>query len=946
MSDPNSELPFLEPLSLSYQDPGSVPRPPGIFIALGVVSLIAPWLSWLANATGIFIVIGLYVATLAGPSSAGRPVFAQPPSPLVPYHGDYAPAGGMNRSQRAVVIRLLQADGKRSPDRVAMWDRILAEAGMTAFGSEPSALTTLGQTTPPNGPPVDVLTLPAGVITVANDRASFRPVNGSPTIEVLGNLVRTSAGTAFNATCVDQTMDQIHASVPGLNALQARVLADRLRGLSVPAGSLPWITPAATPGRVSQVPSVSPLPDGAGTVTMQTSTAPYLQYLLPTGAVTSVQPVIPPPPTASRRPRVEIDSSLIFGSLAEYIVSAGASVLLLIAGIFALKQNGFSLRLYGFYVLLKVPLVLINLTLGVATATQLSNASFVTVIVQALGTCVQAAMPLAVLLVAGSFEVRRYFESRGRVGTLFFSGQKQLAACLSPDRWSRPVAVIAGVWGLLLIVGCVFDPRWTSPAWCVGIASGLLVTVYATITLLRRRQAVAALLILLSLALLCRSSAATPPANPTAEQLLDAAKAAPVAKRQDAFFALIDRSDALVPLMKFVTDEPDPDLQNAALYPLLTNLPNVGDAMPPAAVESANALVPVLIKMVGQSEPPQYSIQMLTRIASNEQLLPTLRQWLASNARVSGESVDSHHRRLAMELLHDLKPRSAEVLQLMADQVDEPDFREQVLNSLNTAGADGEPLLVKILREDHSARVRSAAVSALASPDRPGHRRPLSADAIIALQKVAAADADQSVRKAADLALSTTAGSDAGPGGADVAALVQGLRNPTRRPELTELLLQTDPRKTVPALTALLTDADAGVRNAAERAMVCQDYDRYQCPFPAALIDAELNEPDSQLRQDALTLIRSTPSAATWTGAVTRQKLEELLYHEPVPPVSTPYADVDPTTGQPASGSTVGSLLPKIFSGIEAMIRLSVWPLIGLLCLGSLASRSATRDPV
>jgi HEAT repeat protein len=407
------------------------------------------------------------------------------------------------------------------------------------------------------------------------------------------------------------------------------------------------------------------------------------------------------------------------------------------------------------------------------------------------------------------------------------------------------------------------------------------------------------------------------------------------AQRRLAINELNGRRDAFVPLLKVIATEQDPKIRDAALFPCCCGAPSVGQPVPPEAQDAVNAAIPVLVQMAEQTQIPDMTLQLLQRIATPQQLLPTLRKWLAPGRNQRAMNSGGHDQyMIAMEILTSM-PIDAppEAVQLVADQVDGPYMSEQTLKFLAQRMPSTEPLLLKMMQND--PQVGGSAITALSG----GRNRVLkfSPAARAVLEQMLNFPQQGTVEIAMQALLDVRRGAspDAMP------RMVARLNEPKLRPTIAKVITNNDPRRTESILLSMLHAPDLELRRTVVDLLCRQDYDRYRLTPPVQVFDA-INDPDDKIRNRVSTFVSYCGHLNAVVGPVTNLKAFRLRTRHPanepaaVPPYATPAATA---AAAGASSWNLPPLLPPILFALSLLI----WPLLVLIALGTLAERLMTK---
>jgi hypothetical protein len=174
---------------LGYSTGRDVAALPGALIAIGVISILWGLFQAAGGAVATAVVMPAYRQSVPPPPPAPRPL---PPVRVTPHPGDYVRDTGLKAADRAAVVEGLRQKTRLSPDRLALVERFLADAGREIFpSSEPltaqsvasAVLSTGKNSTGPDGSgdlATDFFTTAFGRVEVDNVAISFTPKSGGP----------------------------------------------------------------------------------------------------------------------------------------------------------------------------------------------------------------------------------------------------------------------------------------------------------------------------------------------------------------------------------------------------------------------------------------------------------------------------------------------------------------------------------------------------------------------------------------------------------------------------------------------------------------------------------------------------------------------------------------------------------------------------------------------
>jgi hypothetical protein len=433
------------PKSIPYAQrayPVTTESRPGGLTALGVISIVVGAITLLVNG-GMVLVLGygyLMVsdrqtrsAAVTYPSVPQTPAAIVPaPANLIAYTGDCVAADGLPRPARRAVIDAVRAKwGKTlSPDRAAMLDRLLAETGTPAFGSDGSLIPEIhlepGGTV--DGSPAVRLTTPRGLVEVDDNTAAFTPAGANkPSLRIIRNIVVTPESRRYSALAIGDALEMARGGAGGnLNAVQGAVALDELRSASVRE----W-----PEGRFEPIPIGEVYSGRNGTVGL--TAGDRSMWIFADGRTVDrrANPREPDPVTGApiatpvsvitrpvATPAVDMASMALVGTI-EAVIGLALAVLILVGGIRLLNNSPSALSQHALYAVLKVALLVATVIVWYAGISRLlgpfgrgigkSTYQIERQVGIVLGMVAQVAYPIAIFCVLGNRGIRRYARERG-----------------------------------------------------------------------------------------------------------------------------------------------------------------------------------------------------------------------------------------------------------------------------------------------------------------------------------------------------------------------------------------------------------------------------------------------------------------------------------------------------------------------------------------------------
>ena len=410
-------------------------RRPGVLSAIGVISIVVASLSGLYSLYAGMQGFGFYMLSMMSSQRPGAP-FARatvaPPAVASPQPlRDLAVVSpfGMNEAERksaAESLVRLQPMGSR---RLEQLDAILSSSGrqlgvdaVTESGLMPDARS--GE----KGPVFFVSR--KGRLEVFDDRAVFFPADNSPTVRVsaLPQKPANASDVAVEATRPGGVAATGPAMLGGLTPVEVQAVIQQAQSLAarplnpgqvtalqvlladptqqyVPAGG----TQGAIVASVVQ-------PNGQATVSFSSG---GMVVLGPQGNVVSQVP-----PMGAFMPNFQISPWAVAAYIALAVVSLGLAVLLLVAGIAAVRDSPKARRLHLIYASLKIPAAVAGgVAMGVVMYQLMSGAAAaapgagpapmkaVALVTSAVPSVLGCVYPVALLIALNTKSVRDYYHS-------------------------------------------------------------------------------------------------------------------------------------------------------------------------------------------------------------------------------------------------------------------------------------------------------------------------------------------------------------------------------------------------------------------------------------------------------------------------------------------------------------------------------------------------------
>jgi hypothetical protein len=490
ISDAPQSIPYAQ---RAYPDGADVR--PGVLTALGVISIVVGAITLLVNG-GLMAVWGYgylmasdrqtkAAVAAASPGISPPPAaiaIAPTPADLIAYTGDCLAAEGLPRPARQAVIDAARAKGVTlSLDRAAMLDRLLAETGASAFGSDGKLAQEMHDAAARpkvEGAPTVRITTARGLVEVEDTTAAFTPAGAAkPSVRVNRNIVVTpESPPRYSAVAIGDALEAARGAAGGnLNGVQGAVVLDELRRASV------W---ERNNGRFEPIPIGEVYPGTNGTVgltvgnrsmwifadgrTMNRRAIPREPDPV-TGAPITMQMPVRPQQTAG--PAIDTASVALVG-LIEAVIGLALAVLVLLAGIRLLNNSPNALSQHALYAVVKAGLFAatvlawqadVNRRVGplgrgfAVPAYQMERQIGIV-----LGLLAQVAYPIAIVCVLSNGGIRRYARGRGwNYGVVSPQAWGRLRTALDTAAGRRTLAI--GVVGALAAAAL--------HAWCAYCAA-------------------------------------------------------------------------------------------------------------------------------------------------------------------------------------------------------------------------------------------------------------------------------------------------------------------------------------------------------------------------------------------------------------------------------------------------------------------------------------------
>jgi hypothetical protein len=460
---------------------------PGGLTALAVISIVLGAVTLLANG-GMTAIWGYGYLTasdqptsVAAASSRGpQASVAVVPTPenLIPYSGDCIAVDGLPRPQRRAIIDAVRAkDVTLSLDRAAMLDRLLAETGASAFGSNGTPEIQVEAAWKDGVLPAARVMTARGLVEVEDNAAAFTPTGAArPSVRVIRNVVMSREVPRWSAVAMGDALEAARSQAGGnLNAVQGAVVLDELRRVSVRQRD---------DGRFEPIPIGEVFSGSNGTVGL--SVAERSMWIFADGQTVDrrANPYEPDPATGApiptktpmvarpAKPAIDMGSVALVG-LIESVIGLALAVLLLSAGIRLLNNSPSALSQHALYALLKFGLFAATIVVwwaglnklvgplgrGIGSpADQLGRELGII-----LGMVLQIAYPVAIVCVLSNRGIRRFARGRGwHCGVVPAEVLGRLRAALDTAAGRRALAI--GGSGALVVAGL--------HGWCAYCAVG------------------------------------------------------------------------------------------------------------------------------------------------------------------------------------------------------------------------------------------------------------------------------------------------------------------------------------------------------------------------------------------------------------------------------------------------------------------------------------------
>ena len=328
-------------------------RPPGWPTALGVCSLVVAGVSLIGG--GSAAVGGLFDHSLEAARAAS--VAPVPVGPIATGPAEVVDPDGLGAVDRQAVAFALNRAEPLSPAQQVQLDELLAEAGRTVVDpADPPAVTSAGRIGTLGGRAATdrpaYYALPRGRLEVDADHAVFFPADGRPAVRAVAYPIAPVLVDAVGPPPLpDAAVRSVLRTVARLNgrrppAGQVRAITDLLAGSSqqvvLPTDGLD-VDPAA------EVVAATTGADGTLVVRTVHAGVACTLTVTPAGQVAAeLAAADGKTPPASNPPAV-------WAVLGTAVVQLGLAVLLLVAGIAAVRRRPSARRLHWAYVGLKLP---------------------------------------------------------------------------------------------------------------------------------------------------------------------------------------------------------------------------------------------------------------------------------------------------------------------------------------------------------------------------------------------------------------------------------------------------------------------------------------------------------------------------------------------------------------------------------------------------------------
>ncbi len=191
---------YFPPAALPYQ-PHSYPRSlapdpgrlPVHLMLFGIISIVWGAIALIVHIASVPKLMEAYKDSIP-PPVASAPAIASISGPAAPYDGDVVGPRGFNAETRKAVVAVVEKRLKLSPDRSAMFEWFLADAGQDIFGNigtDPAAIDAKIKSTTSNSEPdhgADLLETTLRRVVILDNNVSFRADPDNPT-ELHGTIL-------------------------------------------------------------------------------------------------------------------------------------------------------------------------------------------------------------------------------------------------------------------------------------------------------------------------------------------------------------------------------------------------------------------------------------------------------------------------------------------------------------------------------------------------------------------------------------------------------------------------------------------------------------------------------------------------------------------------------------------------------------------------------------
>jgi hypothetical protein len=406
-----------------------VPARPGIITAIGIISIVVAALSLLGGLVTALWSFSFLMISAVSSAAFTPPAPATAPAPMLTSQVTTAPSlrvtsSGFEEADRAIVLEAMESVRPLSDARHKQMDKLLAKCGKQIFPignlklykAVTNAINDSGQSYSSNGNGPDYFVLAKGRIEVNDDRALFDPLDGGEKVRVADDEPEEDSN-ALTPAEIDAIIKKSQQMAQ--QKLTPQQIAGWTSELQDPNQSL--FTSTNKPARTAQqLITVTVQPDGSAM--FQTRTG-FVSMAQNGGILFSSSTMTAGWGRAGGGPPIKINKGAAAMAMTDAIGGLLLAILLLIAGILALRQSPRARRLHLIYALIKIPLVIVGTigwawmmhdlmtslskTVGVAPMAGMRPMSTAMMTVGIIG-CIY---PIALLIVLNTRSVKEYYAS-------------------------------------------------------------------------------------------------------------------------------------------------------------------------------------------------------------------------------------------------------------------------------------------------------------------------------------------------------------------------------------------------------------------------------------------------------------------------------------------------------------------------------------------------------